>query len=119
MGRLRLRSGHPCTRSRRGERVLIGPPIADTSFYVLQKDFQLVPLLVPGELHIGGDCVAAGYLNRPELTEEKFIRNPFAPDGEGRLYRTGDLVRQLPNGALEFLGRADNQVKIRGFRDRI
>ena len=99
-----------------GERVLIGPPIADTSFYVLQKDFQLVPLLVPGELHIGGDCVAAGYLNRPELTEEKFVRNPFRPDGEGRLYRTGDLVRHLPNGALEFLGRADNQVKIRGFR---
>jgi acyl carrier protein len=68
---------------------------------------------VPGELFIGGAGVARGYLNRPELTAEKFTPNPF---GEGRLYRSGDLVRYLPDGNLEFLGRADNQVKIRGFR---
>jgi amino acid adenylation domain-containing protein len=101
---------------KRGERVLIGPPIANTSFYVLQPDLQLAPALVPGELHIGGTGVALGYLNRPELTEEKFVVNPFSHAGEGRLYRTGDLVRYLPNGTLEFLGRSDTQVKIRGFR---
>ena len=106
-------SGHEI---RRGDRVLIGPPIANTSFYVLQPDLQLAPPLVPGELHIGGTGVARSYLNRPELTAEKFIANPFSHDGEDRLYKTGDLVRYLPNGALEFLGRADTQVKIRGFR---
>lgn len=99
-----------------GDRILIGQPIANTSFYVLQPDFQLAPLMVRGELYIGGDGVARGYLNRPELTEEKFIINPFGDDGKERLYKTGDLVRYLPNGALEFLGRSDTQVKIRGFR---
>jgi amino acid adenylation domain-containing protein len=98
---------------RRDERVLIGPPIANTSFYVLQSDLQLAPSLVPGELHIGGAGVARGYLNRPELTNEKFVANPFNGD---RLYKTGDLVRCLPDGALEFLGRTDTQVKVRGFR---
>ena len=99
-----------------GDRILIGQPIANTSFYVLQPDLQLAPLMVRGELYIGGDGVAQGYLNRPELTEEKFIINPFSDDGKGRLYKTGDLVRYLPDGALEFLGRSDTQVKIRGFR---
>ena len=100
----------------RGDQVLIGSPIANTSFYVLQPDLQLAPPLVPGELHIGGAGVARGYLNRAELTKEKFIVNPFSHDGEGRLYKTGDLVRYLPNGTFEFLGRTDTQVKIRGFR---
>ncbi len=100
----------------RGERVLIGPPIANTRFYVLQPDLQLAPPLVPGELHIGGAGVARGYLNRPELTAEKFIVSPFSHDAEERLYKTGDLVRYLPNGAIEFIGRTDYQVKIRGFR---
>ena len=103
-------------RIRQNERVSIGPPIANTSFYVLQKNMRLAPLLVPGELHIGGDCVARGYINRPELSEEKFITNPFDQTGKDRIYKTGDLVRYLPNGTLEFMGRADNQVKIRGFR---
>jgi amino acid adenylation domain-containing protein len=91
----------------------IGRPIRGASTYVLDQMLQPVPTGVPGELFIGGAGVARGYLNRPELTAEKFIPNPF---GEGRLYRSGDLVRYLPNGNLEFLGRADNQVKIRGFR---
>ena len=104
---------------KRGERVLIGPPIANTSFYVLQPDLQLAPPLVPGELHIGGTGVARGYLNRPELTEEKFVVNPFSHDGEGRLYRTGDLVRYLPNGTLEFLGRVGYSGEDPWLSDRI
>ena len=101
---------------KRDARVLIGPPIANTRFYVLQKDLQLVPPLVAGELYIAGDCLARGYLFRPELTDEKFICNPFNQTEEDRLYKTGDLVRYIPDGAFEFLGRADSQVKIRGFR---
>ncbi|HUY12929.1 MAG TPA: amino acid adenylation domain-containing protein [Terriglobia bacterium] len=96
--------------------VLIGPPIDNTQFYVLDADGQLVPIGVPGELHIGGDGLARGYFNRPELTAEKFISNPFSKNASARLYKTGDLVRRLPDGAIEFLGRLDNQVKLRGFR---
>ena len=71
---------------------------------------------MPGELYIGGVCLARGYLNRPELTQEKFISNPFEKLGESKLYKTGDLARYLPDGNIEYLGRIDNQVKIRGFR---
>jgi acyl carrier protein len=71
---------------------------------------------VAGELHIGGDGLARGYLNRAELTAEKFITNPFSNDPQARLYKTGDLARYLPDGNIEFLGRIDNQVKIRGYR---
>jgi amino acid adenylation domain-containing protein len=101
-------------RVRAGEPVRLGRPIANTQFYVVDERLQPAPTGVPGELLIGGDGVAVGYLNRPELTAEKFIANPFRPDA--RVYRTGDLVRYLPNGDLEFLGRSDRQVKIRGFR---
>ncbi len=94
--------------------VHIGPPIANTQFYVLDRHAQPVPLGIPGELYIGGDGVARGYFHRPELAREKFLPDPFR-DGN-RMYRTGDLVRALPDGSLEFLGRLDNQVKIRGFR---
>ena len=91
----------------------LGHPIANTQIYILDAHRQCVPVKVTGELYIGGDNVARGYLNRPELTNERFIENPF---GAGRLYKTGDLARYLPNGTVEFLGRDDFQVKIRGFR---
>lgn len=94
----------------------IGRPISNTTFYVLDQNLQLVPVGAPGELFIGGAGVACGYHNRPELTQAKFIRNPFSDNPKDVLYRTGDLVRFLPEGDVEFLGRVDNQVKIRGFR---
>ncbi len=96
--------------------VTIGLPIDNTQFYVLDEHGQVVPIGVPGELHIGGDGVARGYFQRPELTTAKFVRNPFSIDPTARFYKTGDLVRRLPDGTLEFLGRIDNQVKLRGFR---
>lgn len=96
--------------------VTIGRPIGNTEIFILDKLLQPVPIGVAGELHIGGDGLARGYLKRPELTAEKFIAHPLNPDPKARLYKTGDLVRYRPNGDIEFLGRIDHQVKIRGFR---
>ncbi|MBD2772939.1 non-ribosomal peptide synthetase [Iningainema tapete] len=95
---------------------LIGRPIYNLQTYILDRYQQPVPIGVPGELYIGGDGLARGYLNRPDLTDEKFIPNPFCNQPGSRLYKTGDLVRYLPDGNIEFLGRIDHQVKIRGFR---
>lgn len=99
--------------------ITIGKPIANTQIYILNKNGKPVPIGVPGELCIAGDGVGLGYLNRPELTEEKFVRNPFATDENGHgkiIYHTGDLAAWRENGEIEYLGRIDTQVKIRGLR---
>ncbi|MFN6486360.1 MULTISPECIES: non-ribosomal peptide synthetase [unclassified Nostoc] len=122
------------------KKIPIGRPLPNKTVYILDKYLQPVPIGVPGELYIGGACLAKGYLNCPELTQEKFIPNPFqrgrgaegqrgrgedfpsapllpcSPAYSEHLYKTGDLARYLPDGNIEYLGRIDNQVKIRGFR---
>jgi len=94
----------------------IGRPIANTQIYLLDAHLQPVPIGIPGELHIGGDGLARGYLNRPELTQQRFIPDPFSNFPGARLYKTGDLARYLANGNIDYIGRIDNQVKIRGYR---
>ena len=97
-------------------KLTIGRPFENFQIYILDRQLQPVPIGVAGELHVGGAGLARGYHNRPELTAEKFIPNPFSADPKARLYKTGDLARYLPNGEIEYLGRLDFQVKIRGFR---
>jgi amino acid adenylation domain-containing protein len=96
-----------------GRFVPIGRPLSNTTVYILDGSLEPMPIGIPGELCIGGLGVAQGYLNRPELTAERFVPNPF---DDGMLYRTGDLARWLPDGGVDFIGRADRQLKIRGFR---
>ncbi|MCR8937086.1 non-ribosomal peptide synthase/polyketide synthase [Brevibacillus laterosporus] len=99
------------------DNIPIGKPISNSTAYILDQCNHLQPIGVPGELCVGGEGVARGYINKPELTAEKFVSNPFVP-GE-QMYRTGDLARWLPDGTIEYLGRIDQQVKIRGFRIEI
>jgi arthrofactin-type cyclic lipopeptide synthetase C len=99
-----------------GAGISIGRPIANTQIYILKDHNQPAPIGGVGELHIGGVQVGRGYLNRPELTAERFLPDPFGWEPGARLYKTGDLGRWLPEGQIEFLGRNDFQVKIRGFR---
>ena len=94
----------------------IGRPISNTQIYVLDQSLNPVPVRVRGEIYIGGDTLARGYHNRPELMAQKFVVNPFSHQPGARLYRSGDLARYLPDGNIEFLGRLDDQLKIRGFR---
>ena len=127
--------GNTCLPSDNTGKPSIGRPIPNTQVYILDSHLQPVPIGIPGELYIGGDGVARGYLNQPELTAEKFVPNPFIQEKETeaknssllpsafcllpaseRLYKTGDLARYRPDGNIEFLGRIDEQVKIRGFR---
>ena len=100
---------------RDGAHPLIGRPLTGESTYVLDGEMKPVPLGVPGALYMGGEGVSRGYLNRADLTAERYLPNPYGPAGS-RLYAVGDLVRYLPSGELDFLGRLDHQVKVRGFR---
>ena len=99
-----------------GSQVMIGRPIANTRLYILDRSMHPVPIGVTGELCIGGVGVARGYFNRPELTAEKFVRDPFRKEPGATLFKTGDLARYRADSAIECLGRIDHQVKIRGFR---
>jgi amino acid adenylation domain-containing protein len=103
----------------KNQEIVIGRPIANTQIYILDQHLQLVPIGIAGELYIGGDGLARGYLKHPDLTQEKFILNPFSSKPRARFYKTGDLARYLPDGNIELLGRIDHQVKIRGFRIEI
>ncbi len=96
-----------------GQPISVGQPIANTTFYILGKNMKPTPVGAPGELYIGGDGVARGYRKRAELTQERFVANPF---GQGRIYKTGDRARYRADGTVELLGRDDDQVKVRGFR---
>ncbi len=105
-----------CRRNDERKIVPIGKPISNIQIHILDESKQHVPIGETGELYIGGVGVARGYLNRPELTNERFIPDPFSEKTGAKLYKTGDLCRYLPDGAIEYLGRIDDQVKIRGFR---
>ena len=105
-----------CSKVEPGAPITIGRPLANTQLYIVDQELRPVPSGTPGELLIGGDGLARGYLNQEELTAAKFVVAPFIATPGTRLYRTGDLARYRPDGAVEWLGRLDHQVKVRGFR---
>ena len=105
-----------CTHGQHYPTANIGRRLSTRQVYILSSRLQLAPIGVPGEIYSGGECTVRGYLNRPDLTAEKFIPNPFSATPGARMYRTGDRARFLSDGSLEFVGRIDHQVKIRGFR---
>ena len=107
-------SVYQTTREEAGARVPIGKPINNMQLYVLDADLEPVPIGVPGELYVAGDCLARGYVNQPQLTQERFLAHPYVAGA--RLYRTGDRARYREDGNVEFLGRVDQQVKLRGYR---
>ncbi|MGE3979578.1 MAG: amino acid adenylation domain-containing protein, partial [Nitrospira sp.] len=107
-------SVHQTTREEVRARVPIGKPIDNMQLYVLDAKLQPMPIDVPGELHVSGNCLARGYVNQPQLTQERFLENPYVAGT--RLYRTGDLARYRADGNVEFLGRVDQQIKLRGYR---
>ncbi|MEJ5312177.1 MAG: amino acid adenylation domain-containing protein [Anaerolineae bacterium] len=107
---------YPVTAPGDAPTVPIGRPLGNIRLYILDADMQPVPVGVPGELHIGGVGLARGYFNRPQLTAEKFVADPFSAERGARLYKTGDMARYLEDGAIEFVQRLDHQVKIRGYR---
>ena len=99
-----------------GTSVSIGRPLSNVHVYILDQHLRLVPIGARGELYVGGDALARGYVQRPDLTAERFIPDAFSGETGARLYRTGDMARRLANGDIEYLGRADHQVKVRGYR---
>ena len=103
-------------RVEKGRSIPIGRPISNTRIYILDAELQPVPIAVAGELYIGGEGVARGYLNQPALTADRFLPDPFVRNGPARMYKTGDIGRWLADGTIEFLGRNDFQIKVRGFR---
>jgi amino acid adenylation domain-containing protein len=107
---------HACTRTGSAHTIPIGRPIANTRVYILDEHKRPVPVGVPGELYLGGEGLARGYLKRSELTAEQFVPDAFHDEPESRMYRTGDRARYFPDGNIEFLGRVDTQIKLRGHR---
>ncbi len=113
---------YTCNKNNKNQNISIGKPLNNRTAFVVSNDNTLLPIGSMGELYLGGDGLSRGYLNRPELTAERFIKNPFQTEEEkkknrnSRLYKTGDIVRMLPDGNIEYIGRNDFQVKIRGYR---